>query len=441
MYKNIKISIITLITFCFTVGCNSQKTEGSKFDKIYGKEQYLEDIDKLANTLTETHPNPYKFTSKEGFWNLIQESKNTLSDSTVFAQFIWKINKIVSSLDCSHTQLGYFNQEDQILPIELRFPIEVRLIDDRLYISDPLINRNNLKAGTEIFSINGKNVEGIKKDVYQHISSQGKSESYKRQLFNAYSTSFIPYSLGFPDTYSVIIKGKKEPVELVDIQNYKFKTRIKPNNPCQENLCLNFLKEDKIALLTLRSFDYYGDRYPTLTKFLDESFKEINSMGIKDLVLDVRMNGGGPSDASIHLLRYLTKEPFAYFSSSAFDEKKELVKPFENSFNGNVFVLINGDGGSTTGHFISLVKHLDLATLLGEELGSNQYCTGGQKEFKLSNTGITYNVGRYTYVTTATSLPEDRGILPDHNVVQGIQDYLNNIDTVLEYTLKLIEDD
>ncbi len=50
-------------------------------------------------------------------------------------------------------------------------------------------------------------------------------------------------------------------------------------------------------------------------------------------------------------------------------------------------------------------------------------------------------MGRYTYVTTATSLPEDRGILPDHNVVQGIQDYLNNIDTVLEYTLKLIEDD
>ncbi|WP_431165085.1 hypothetical protein [Tenacibaculum halocynthiae] len=99
---------------------------------------------------------------------------------------------------------------------------------------------------------------------------------------------------------------------------------------------------------------------------------------------------------------------------------------------------MDGNGGSTTGHFMSLVKHLKLATLIGEELGSNQFCTGGQKRLRLPNTGVIYNVARNTYITTATSFPIDRGIMPDYEVTQSIDDYLNNIDTVMEYTLSLL---
>lgn len=438
MNKPTKNLTTLIISFCLATSCIGQEKEDSKFYEVYTKKDYLEDIDELANTLTQTHPNPYKFGSKQDFWRLIEETKKSISDSTIFAEFSWQCSKIIASIDCSHTFLGWENHPDNIIPIGLRMPITARLIDNRLYLTDLLTNKNLLQPGTEIFSINGKKVETIRTNVYQYIRSQGKIESWKRPRFNAFFNALVPYSLGFPENYEIIVKGKKEPIRLSKISNYEPKTRISPTNPCQENLCLNFLQEDKIAVLTLRSFDYYGERYPILTNFLDESFEEINSKGIENLILDVRMNGGGPSDAGIYLLRYLTNEPFRYFSSSAFDEKKELVEPFDNSFNSGVFTLIDGDGGSTTGHFVSLIKHLNLATLVGEELGSNQYCTGGQKEFKLSNTELTFYVGRYTYVTTATSFPEDRGISPDHNVVQGIRDYLADIDTVMEYTIELI---
>lgn len=435
-----KIHIILTIFLCLVTSCSAQKKEDSKFYKVFSEKAYLEDIDELAKTLTETHPNPYKFSSKKDFWHLVEESKKAISDSTTFAEFSWQCSKVIAGINCSHTFLGWENHPDNIIPTELRIPITARIIDNRLYLADPLINKDLLKPGTEIFSINGKRIEAIKTDVYQHIRSQGKIESWKRPRFNAFFNALVPFSLGFPKNYEIVVRGKNEPVRLSKISNYKPKTRIRPTNPCQENLCLNFLQEDKIAVLTLRSFDYYGDRYPILTNFLDESFKEIHSKNVKNLILDVRMNGGGPSDAGIYLLKYLTDKPFRYFSSSAFDEKKEQVEPFDNNFKGSVYTLIDGDGGSTTGHFVSLIKHLNLATLVGEELGSNQYCTGGQKEFKLSNTELIFHVGRYTYVTTATSLPEDRGIFPDHSVVQGIQDYLTDIDTVMKYTLELIAD-
>ena len=78
-----------------------------------------------------------------------------------------------------------------------------------------------------------------------------------------------------------------------------------------------------------------------------------------------------------------------------------------------VYITMDGNGGSTTGHFMSLVKQLKLATLVGEELGSNQFLYWGTKKTCVCQIlGITYGVARNTYVTTATSLPIDRGIMP-----------------------------
>ena len=61
-----------------------------------------------------------------------------------------------------------------------------------------------------------------------------------------------------------------------------------------------------------------------------------------------------------------------------------------------------------------------------------------KKMLRLPHTGIIYTVGRNTYETIATSFPVDRGIMPDHVVIPAIDDYLNNVDTVMEYTIKLI---
>lgn len=101
--------------------------------------------------------------------------------------------------------------------------------------------------------------------------------------------------------------------------------------------------------------------------------------------------------------------------------------------------MIDGLGNSTTGHFMSLVKVLDLGTIVGEELGSNQFCSAGQKICRLSKTKLEYYVANNTHESTATSLPDEVGILPDHYVTQNIDEYLNKVDAVKAFTLKLIQ--
>lgn len=420
-------------------GSNTSESE-ALFSKTFSKQDYLADLNALANTLIQTHPTPYTFTPKDEFEAIVKRNKQGITDATSYREFIWRCSEIVASLKCGHTSLGYFNQEDKILPIHLRFPLEARLIENSLYISDPLVNVDKVESGREILTINGKDIEQIRTAVFRHISSQGGNESTKRRLFNGYFTAYIPFELGFPDTYVIQVKGKTEPIriELDPLSNYQYKPRIHPENDCQKNLCLNFLEDEKIALISIRTFAYYGDKYPLYKQFIDESFQEIREKKVKKLILDLRMNGGGPSDAGIYLLRHLSKAPFTYFEHAHFDEKKDPIDPLDSGFEGEVYALIDGDGGSTTGHVISLVKHLKLATLIGEELGSNHYCTGGQKRFQLPHTKISYSVGRYTYITSANSFPLDRGIIPDHAVIQPIEDFLKNKDTVMEYTLNLM---
>ena len=157
--------------------------------------------------------------------------------------------------------------------------------------------------------------------------------------------------------------------------------------------------------------------------------------GVENLIIDLRFNGGGSQESSIHLLKYLVDKPFVY-STSITDSQE----PYSNSFKGQVYYLIDGEGNSTTGHFMSFVKELNLGIIIGEELGSNQFCTAGQTICRLTNTKLVYYVANSTNETMVTSLPDEIGILPDYFVTQSIDDYVNKVDAVKKFALRLIED-
>jgi hypothetical protein len=76
---------------------------------------------------------------------------------------------------------------------------------------------------------------------------------------------------------------------------------------------------------------------------------------------------------------------------------------------------------------------------VGEELGSNQFCSAGMTTRRLANTKLVYYVANNTHESLAISLPDETGILPDHNVIQSIDDYLNKVDAVKAHTIQLIK--
>ena len=421
------------------INIENTNRDKNKFYKVYTKQHYLDDLDELANTLTTVHPHPYKFMPKEDFWRIVEEKKNLITEKTTYSEFIWHCSEIVANINCYHTYLGYFNQENEMLPVALRFPLEARLTNDTFYVTDPLVN-DNIKKESEILTINGKDMNEIKEDIYHHIWSQGKIETIKKVFLNSYFTSYIPYALNFPKSYTVTIRGNKTPILLKQLSSYKPKPRHYPTNFCEEeNMCLDY-KNSNTAVLTLKFTGYLGNSFSIYKDFIDKSFNEINTKGIDNLIIDYRSNGGAPGNTGTYLLRYLANEAFIYMKvSDGSNMAHKSFEPFDNRYKGNVYFLIDGEGSSTTGHILSIVKDLKLGTIIGEELGGNHFCVGGQRPFKLANTSVFYSVGRYTNITDVNAESDDRGVMPDYFVKESIQDYLNDVDTVMEYTMELIQ--
>ncbi|MCB0443449.1 MAG: peptidase S41 [Flavobacterium sp.] len=418
-----------------------------KFLKIYDIREYQKDLDELGRRITTTHPNVFKFISENEFWRLIEEKKNLITSETTFAVFMWYCDEIIASVNCSHTSVSGFYQEMEMLPVEYSFPLQTRWINEKLFVIDPMSNQDRIHLKDEITSINGIPVVELLKKIYKHLPSQGYIETTKRHLFNVWSTCLIPYAMNFPNTYTITLKGSENSIRLNKAQEKRIFHTDPSIQECKNGLCLEFMNNGKTALLTIRSFDYYKfrDSYQYFKDFIDNSFSEIKSKKCENLIIDVRRNGGGSQSASIHLLRYLVDKPFTYYSNVQFEGKKEKiegeesVEPYENGYEGKLFFLIDGVGNSTTGHFMSIVKVRQLGTIIGEELGSNQFCSAGGKTFRLPSTKLVYTVADNTHVAMATSLPDEKGILPDIYVTQSVEDYLNKIDVVKETALKLIE--
>jgi C-terminal processing protease CtpA/Prc len=310
---------------------------------------------------------------------------------------------------------------------------------------DPLNNKDLVKAKDEILTINGIPLATIINDIYQHIPAQGYVKTTKNHIFNKFSSSMIPYALGLPETYTITVKGNKNSIVLQKAE--------KPLGPywdylqyCEKQLCLEFLDDKNAALLTITSFNYYSwNNLQEFVDFIDQSFKDIEAKDIKNLIIDVRFNGGGSQSAAIHLLKYLVDKPFTYYSKAysagkiGKAEGEELIYPMTNGYKGKVLFLIDGIGNSTTGHFMSLVKVHKLGTIIGEELGSNQFCSAGSNSCRLKNTKLNYYVANNTHISTATSLPDETGILPDHYVHQSIDDVIHQKDVVKEFALGLLK--
>jgi len=341
-----------------------QPTAKEKFSMTYTVQEYRNDLDQLAENLLKVHPNALKFITKSQFDKLVADKKAIIHEETTYAEFAWICSEIVANMNCSHTNSGRFWQENQMLPKSNRFPLETRIIDNSLYVTNPFNNEDQVKIKDKILSINGTPIKDLIQEIYKHIESQGYIETSKRHRFNRFSTGMISYGLGLPDAYEVKIEGTESPMTLKPSESNNDPQRDRSKVYCGGDLCLDFLDTDKkIAVMTISSFNYYDwNNFDVFRRFIDEGMSEMNTHQTKKLIIDVRGNGGGSPESSIYLLRHLIDESFVYYSKADFPKKTELLKseksvdPIAKGYKGQLYFIIDGEGNSTTGHFMSMVK-------------------------------------------------------------------------------------
>jgi C-terminal processing protease CtpA/Prc len=226
--------------------------------------------------------------------------------------------------------------------------------------------------------------------------------------------------------------------------------------------------------MNLSSFSGSG-----LRKFIRKSFRTIKTSGVKNLVVDVRSNGGGNIKNSTRLSQYIAdhafkiadsvvannrgigKVPFSnffnvvyYALAKSIISKKDTdgkyhfkrfenhyYKPFtKNHFDGSVYILQGGYTFSASTLFTSSLIKQKNVTIVGEESGGGYYGNSAMMipNIKLPGSQLLFRLPLYRLVMDKTR-PKGGGVMPDVFVDPSSYAIKQGFDIKLETVKKMIQ--
>ncbi|MGE8291238.1 MAG: S41 family peptidase, partial [Sphingobacterium sp.] len=272
---------------------------------------------------------------------------------------------------------------------------------------DKSSQENRGYAGLKILKINGKEIPAVLNDIKEYIPLEGRNE-----------TGLNVRLRNFPFYYFMYNQTEKFEIEYVDSNNHKlkgtfkgmpFKTYTSAVSEKIEPLTTAFRTND-LAILKFHSFEngYNEADRKIAERQLDHFFTKLDSLKTKNLIIDLRDNGGGSADIANYLFSYLTRSPYYYFdyvgakyksvkewkhyaqypdnieeidlnetklrdglncytetdSTDYWWFERQQNKP--NFYKGRISVLINGGCFSTTGHLLALMREYKIGKFYGE---------------------------------------------------------------------------
>ena len=333
----------------------------------------------------------------------------------------------------------------QSINAKFQLPFDVYFFNDELHAKEKFVsNQIVIDQNDQILRINGELIVDIKDSLYQYISSDGKNITRKNHalrhnflyyyfLYNQVENDFIVEYIHQKDT--LINAFSASYYEIPDI-------KVAKDN---ESLQFSIDTFQSVAVLTLPEPLLANKRYNNhLTTFMSNVEKD----SIQNLVLDLRNNGGGKTQdfiagffvdtaisygsvhiSSIHDATYKRKfirklnmqfqisKLLGRFTKGEITSKNIEVK---NQFNGQLFILINGNTGSSASNLASFLKEYTNAIIVGEESGGGYktYNTGGGT-LQLPNSKIRVIIRTVKGYNNVSRNQDSDNVVPDYEVPES----------------------
>ena len=453
----------------------------------------IKDLQTLQKVIEHNHPSTNWYTPKDSMDYYFSSALASVKDSMSAWAFKNVVATYLANIKCGHTSVHfspkltkqYANYRFPQFPLQLKVWKDSAVVIGNLFTKDSI-----LKRGTIVTAINQMPVKPLVDSLYSIISTDGNSINFKSQVLtnnfagwykakfgdadSVYQISYID-SVGNASTTSITAylppKPKKDSVSKSTAVTSKPKTP-KPAPPKKWTLLVD--NATNTALMNLSSFSGSG-----LRKFIRQSFRTIKVRNVKNLVIDIRSNGGGNIKNSTLLSRYISDHSFKiadsvvannrgiskvpltsflnvmyYALAKTLISKKEAdgkfhFKRFEkhyyapvtkNHFDGNVYILQGGYTFSASTLFTSPIMKQKNVTIVGEESGGGYYGNSAMMipDIKLPNSGLLFRLPLYRLVMDKTR-PKGGGVIPHVMVDPSSYAIKQGFDIKLEAVKKMIQ--
>lgn len=440
---------------CYTQIVAEGDTAGSnRLSPLIGREQQAMDFMIFRDYMEKEHAGLYRYKSQVEINKIFDDAFLSIKGPSEKLDFGKLIMHVISEVQDGHTGTNlsslilstYMNRE-KLFPLLLYF--------DQRTAKVRCGKLDGFPPETEILSINGIKIDKIKKVLFSYLPGDGQIQSKKRQTLNNGSFGFL-YRLVFGtfEQFRITYKTSAGKAEFANIKaSFSSDFDCDTNNPgsSAKDLQISYPSAES-AVLTVKSFDPGRLARAALDfpKFLEQVFNEFSTRKTEKLIIDLRGNGGGLDEYGALLYAYIAKMPFGYFSAVYPANNPEPVRdnklvnlqqPKTNGYKGKIVFLTDGLCFSTTADFCAIARSNRRGIFVGEETGGAYYgnTSGGTTRLELPNSKIQITIPRFKYINNVKKTKyADRGILPDHEIIPGMNQIISGKDIQMEFALKLL---
>lgn len=482
---------------------------GQSIDDPFSTKKMRKDLEVFKDIRRKANSGLYKYRTKEQTDSIYDWAFAAVEQSRTYRDFYNIICALTDFEGSTHNSTSLPEKFRQSVRKETEgyFPFPIKQIEGNVIVN---IENQGIPLGAAIVAINNHPIEEILSNLYKYYTTDGVNISGKSIGIHHNFSKYYRYHYGPSATFEVSYKPHNATaVETITVKSvghdaYYKNVAERYSKPFDEPNYKRWKENEKYgcrninattSLLTIHTFAIgnNGDapEHLKFVRFLDSTFKAFKTQDIKNLIVDIRYNGGGTDPNDLVAYEYLTQRNFSenksawisfhkipclrYLESKvpsflrligAIKENKyfrkefpteidgrfyqdetsddhHVRKPNANAFKGNIYLLISPRVASAGSNFGALVANNENTTIIGEETMGGFYGHNG-------HTPISYVLPKSKLVMefSVVNLEQDvekkknqlhnRGIIPDHTVLQSYDDYLNQTDTQMNFTLQLI---
>jgi hypothetical protein len=403
-----------IITLSFLISSNT-------FSQSIDIESWTKDIDFYKTSLEQNHIDLYNTISKIEFEKEIQQIKSALNKKSDI-EVIIDIMRLTRKIGDGHTAFSLRGVETHL------FPIEIYKVNGQWRVIKTTNNHKNL-LGKILTNIDGKSINDIAKEVSkaaQYVENEqseiirtGTYLMISDLLFGLKLTknefkadfTFLDDTSKDSTTISLIAINNKDYYSKTDFESFNIDIPEiqKPIDSKHDYLWFSPIKNTTGIYIKFESYPSFEE----MEKFGESALNYINNNHVKQIVIDLRNNGGGD-----------------FFVGTMLAYSLNIADSID--WKSGVYVLTDKVTFSAATSNASQFRQILNAKIVGEPTGSNPTGYQDMGLFTLPNSGmtVTYSKRLFRFQDKVT-----QGVQPDVLIEYDWKSYSKGIDNMMEWVI------